>query len=342
MEDKKMHLRHVMLYYYKKGKNASQTCRKICSVYGDNVLAESTVRKWFVRFKSEIFDLKDKDRCGRPSIVDEDPIQNEIENDPHSTTRSIAETLQISHMSVGRHLKKLEYINRYDIWIPHNLNENQLMVRVSICSSLLIRNKRDPFLRRTITGDEKWVIFDNPKRKRSWTKVNEPPLTIPKAELHPKKVMLCIWWDWKGVIYYELLPQGQTLNSIKYCSQLDRLKAAIHEKRPSLANRNDVIFHQDNARPHVSLMTQQKIAELGWEQLSHPPYSPDLAPSDFHLFRSLQNFLAGKKLTSLEHCKTVLDEYIGNKDAKFWEEGFIKLPERWSKVVEQNGIYLTD
>ena len=96
-------------------------------------------------------------------------------------------------MSVGRHLKKLGYINRYDVWIPHNLNEKQLMIRVSICSSLLIRNKNDPFLKRTITGDEKWVVFNNPKRKRSWTKPNEPPKTIPKADLHQKKVMLYIW-----------------------------------------------------------------------------------------------------------------------------------------------------
>ena len=58
-----------------------------------------------------------------------------------------------------------------------------------------------------------------------------------KAGLHPKKVMLCIWWDWKGVLYYELLPEDQTINSNKYCSQLDQLKASIDEKHPELVIR---------------------------------------------------------------------------------------------------------
>ena len=121
-------------------------------------------------------------------------------------------------------------------------------------------------------GDEKRILYNNVEWKRSWGKLNEPPPTTPKACLHPKKVMLCIWWDWKGVLYYELLPENQTINSNKYCSQLDQLKAALDEKRPELANRKCIIFHQDNARLHVSLMTRQKLLQLGWGVLIHPPY----------------------------------------------------------------------
>ena len=142
-------------------------------------------------------------------------------------------------------------------------------------------------------GDEKWILYNNVELKRSWGKRNEPPPTTPKAGLHPKKVTLCIWWDWKGVFYYELIPENQTINSNKYCSQLDQLKAALDEKRPELVNRKRVIFHQDNARPHVSLMTMQKLLQLGWEVLIHLRYSPDVASSDFHLFWSLQNSLNG-------------------------------------------------
>ena len=80
-----------------------------------------------------------------------------------------------------------------------------------------------------MTGDEKWTLYNNVERKRSWGKRNEPPPTTPKAGLHPKKVMLCIWWDWKGVLYYELLLENQTIYSYKLCSQLDQLKAALYE-----------------------------------------------------------------------------------------------------------------
>ena len=125
-------------------------------------------------------------------------------------------------------------------------------------------------------------------------KRNEQPPTTPKPSLHPKKVMLSIWWDWKGVFYYELLPENQTINSNKYCSQLDQMKVALDEKRPELVNRKRIIFHQGNTRPHVSLKTRQNLLQLGWEALIHLPYSPDIAPSDFHLFWSLQNSLKRK------------------------------------------------
>ena len=105
------------------------------------------------------------------------------------------------------------------------------------------------FLKQIVMSDEKWILYNNVEQKRLWGKRNEPLATTPKASLHPKKVMLCIWWDWKGVLYYDLLPETQTINSNKYCSQLDQLKAALDEKRLELVNRKRIIFHQDNARP---------------------------------------------------------------------------------------------
>ena len=69
--------------------------------------------------------------------------------------------------------------------------------------------------------------------------------------------MLHIWWDQKGVLCYELLLENQTINSNKYGSQLDQLKAALDEKHAELVNRKLIVFHQDKARLHVSLMTRQ-------------------------------------------------------------------------------------
>ena len=93
-----------------------------------------------------------------------------IENNRRSTTREIAEKLNISHTCVERYLKQLGYVNKLDIWVPYKLNETQLTKRISICDSLLKRNETDPFLKRIITGDEKWVVYDNVVRRRSWNK----------------------------------------------------------------------------------------------------------------------------------------------------------------------------
>ena len=109
-------------------------------------------------------------------------------------------------------------------------------------------------------------------------------------------------WNWKGPVFYELLPKNKTINSDIYCEQLQKL-SAIAQKRPELINRKGVVFHHDNARPHTSLVIRQKLLQHCWNVLPHPSYSPDLALSDFHLFRSLQNSLNGKTFASEDLVK---------------------------------------
>ena len=171
-------------------------------------------------------------------------------------------------------------------------------------------------------------------------KGNEPLWITPKVSLQPKMMMLCLWQDWKGVLYYELLLENQTINSNKHCSQLDQLKAARDEKCPELVNRKCIIFQQDNARSHVSLVTKQKLFQLGWEVLIHLPYSSDIEPSYLHLSWSLQNSLNWKTFNSFEDCKRHLEQFFAQKDKLFWEDGIMKLPEKYQKAVKQNGQYI--
>lgn len=75
----------------------------------------------------------------------------------------------------------------------------------------------------------------------------------------------------------------------KYCEQLTKLNVEFQEKRSVLVNRKSVIFFRHNTRLHVAQQTLRKLKELKWEILQYPLYSPELAPSDFYLFRYLQN-----------------------------------------------------
>ena len=84
--------------------------------------------------------------------------------------------------------------------------------------------------------------------------------------------MLSVWWDLKGVVYFELLPRNQTVNLDVYCRQLNKLDAAIKEKRLELVNRIGVDFHHDNVTPNTSLATRQKLLRLVWKVMLHPPY----------------------------------------------------------------------
>jgi transposase len=85
----------------------------------------------------------------------------------------------------------------------------------------------------------------------------------------------------EGIMHYELRERNLTVTAERYCQQLRCLEEAIQQKRPG--RRHGVIL-QNNTRPHTANMTNAAIQELDWEILPHPPYSPDLGPSDYHLF----------------------------------------------------------
>ncbi|KAG5322384.1 MOS1T transposase, partial [Pseudoatta argentina] len=116
---------------------------------------------------------------------------------------------------------------------------------------------------------------------------------------------------------------------------------AMHpEKRPLYAQRHDkVILLHDNARPHVAKPVKTYLETLKWEVLPHPPYSPDIAPSDFHLFRSMAHGLADRRIHSYEEAQKWIDSWIASKDMSFFRRGIHVLPERWEKVVSSNGQY---
>jgi len=124
------------------------------------------------KFRAGDTTCEDCERSGRPLVVDDDQIKSLIENNPPYTTRKIAEIINVSQKKtrckpIYKHLLRISVNN---IWVPHNLSDKNLMDRISICDLLLKRNENCPFLKWMITGDEKWVVYNNVQRKRSWGK----------------------------------------------------------------------------------------------------------------------------------------------------------------------------
>ena len=151
-------------------------------------------------------------------------------------------------------------------------------------------------------------------------------------------MLLSIWWDQKGILYYELLKPGETVTGERYKEQLIKLNREITIKRPEWTTRHEhpILLH---ARPHVGKEVKEVLNELNWEVLPHPPYSPDIAPSDFHLFRSMAHGLAEQKFTKHEEVRKWLDGWIASKQPKFFFDGIHKLPINWNNVVVNNGYY---
>ncbi len=154
--------------------------------------------------------------------------------------------------------------------------------------------------------------------------------------------MLCLFWSMQGSIYWELLPRSTTINSNVYCEQLNRVQAALQHLTQQGQRQGRVVFQQDNTRPHTLTHTLHHIQEeLGWDLLPHSPYSPDIAPSDYHVFRSLKNFLRGKQFQNDEQIENAVRDFLKSKtETDFFERGIQKLPNRWRLLLYNGGDYL--
>jgi len=117
-----------------------------------------------------------------------------------------------------------------------------------------------------------------------------------------------------------------------------RLSRALKEKRAHSRHDKIILLH-DNAQPHVAAPVKTYLETLKWEVLSHPPYSPDIASSDHHLFRSMTHGLSEQHFTSYEDIKNCINDWIASKDEACFRRGIHMLSKRWEKVVASDGHY---
>lgn len=333
-------LRKALIFCFHLKKSAAESHRMLVEAYGDHALSEAICKRWFQRFRDNDFDVLNKER-GRPSKKFEDAeLQAILNEDDTLSQKQMAAMLNVAQQTISDRLKAMGKIHKCGKWVPHELNERQMENRKNTCEILLQRHERKSVLHRIVTGDEKWIYFKNPKRKKSWVNPGQPSTSTAKTDRFGKKALLCVWWDQKGVVYHELLKPGETVNTNRYRQQMINLNNALIEKRPEWARRHGkVILLHDNAPAHKAKPVQETIKALGWELLPHPPYSPDLAPSDYHLFSSMGHALAEQQLDSYEEVENWVSDWFASKDEHFYWRGIHKLPERWSKCVESNGQY---
>jgi len=110
------------------------------------------------------------------------------------------------------------------------------------------------------------------------------------------KVLASIFGDQEGILLIDYTPKGQTINAEYYSSLLVQLKDILKENRRGKFTNGVLFLH--NAPAHRALATKMKLAYLGFQCLDHPPYSPDLAPSVYHLFPGLEKQLKGRHFSS--------------------------------------------
>ena len=152
--------------------------------------------------------------------------------------------------------------------------------------------------------------------------------------------MITAFWDCEGIIFIDYLPKGTTINAEYYSNLLTGpLRETLARIRPWKLHARPLLQH-GNVRPHTARMTMAAIADLRWELLPHPAYSPDLAPSDFWLFSELKKPLRGHRYETLKELKSDLNKWILATPAEFFELGLKKLIGRWERCIARKGNYI--
>jgi len=182
---------------------------------------------------------------------------------------------------------------------PTFLTPVQKSFRVDTCSELLAIYSATPdnVLSRIITGDETWIHhWDSYTIQEStqWKHVNSPPPRKFRTQPSARKSWPQFFWDCKGVLLVDYIPRKTIMTGPYYGEVLTNLRQAAKEKRRGMLTRGPLLLH-DNALAHMSQVAQAIVKDIEFEQLSSPPYSPDLTPSDFYLFRHLKQHLRGTR-----------------------------------------------
>ena len=130
------------------------------------------------------------------------------------------------------------------------------------------------------------------------------------------------FWDQDGILLIDYLPKGQTIKTEYYSSLLVQLKDNLKEKCRGKVTKG-ILFLHDNAPAHRALATQKKLAYLGFQCLDAPPYSPDLAPSDYHLFPGLKK-LKGRHFLSDAEVIAAMETWLDGQPSVgfFFFRGF--------------------
>jgi len=123
-----------------------------------------------------------------------------------------------------------------------------------------------------------------------------------------------------------------------YQEVLARLRDAVRRKRPELWENQTWMLHHDNAPAHASLI-RSYLAKHQTSFVSHPPYSPDLAPADFFLFPKLKTTLKGRRFQTKEEIQENAIRELRTITESAFQEAFQQWKKRWERCIARRGGY---
>ena len=243
------------------------------------------------------------------------------------TVHEIAAHLGMSHGSAHHIVHNVLQFHKLSArWVPSQLTAELKERRVDACQEhfRLFEAEGDGFLVRIVTRDETWVQYHQPETKQAskeWCHSSSPKPKQCRTQPSAGKVKLTFFWDERGVILEHYMPGGNTVTSATYADLLkNHLRPAIKSKRRGFLS-TGVLLQHDNAQPHTAPSTVATIQDLFFKCLPHPPYSPDFAPIDFHVFRPLKEAVGDKSSRFDEEVLQSVHEWLHSQLKDFFSGG---------------------
>lgn len=341
--------RAVVRFLWAKGLLPKEIHKEMSQIYAEHCLSRMAVYNWVEKFENGRTIIDDADRSGRPVEIGTNDtlmkVEELIRGNRRITIDEIAAEINCSHGQAYKMMHdQLNFRKVCARWVPKKLSAENQQIRMGLALENLCRyhTEGEYLLSRIVTGDETWVHYFQPESKRESMQWKHPfsPVT-KKFKVVPSvgKVMATVFWDRCGILLIHFQKREEHVTATTYCTVLQNLRQAIRRKRPGLLSQGLLLLH-DNARPHTALASQETIRKMNWEVLPHPPYSPDLAPSDFHLFGPMKQYLRGKHFTNDGEVQHNVQHWLLQQSKEFYAEGIQKLVERWDKCINVAGDYI--
>lgn len=347
--------RSIIQYYYLQGLSPKQIKDKIDESDTEINPSYSTVKYWVAEFKRGRQSTQDEARSGRPVEVSTPEIIEQVkalvEKNRRTSCRVLADELSISKFTIHKILTiDLGMKKLLARWVPKSLSDSEKENRVKIARSFLRlwRPKWDEFLSRIITVDETWIPLESQGTMQStseWRLPTEGRPTRARLSNNRQKVMATVFWDTEGVILVDFFKKPKEskkrgMDAAYYAKLIQNLRDLLPIKRRGKLARG-VLLLQDNAPIHTAAEVRAILNRNNFELLPHPPYSPDIAPSDYHLFPNLKNHLSDKKFADQSELLQGLKAYFEAQPKSFYLSGIDRLKDRLKTVIQMKGEHLS-
>lgn len=349
MELSRTHKRVMIYYDYKKGLTYDQSHESLVKAFGDEAPSLATVNRWYHEFQQGRPTFEDEPRAGRPheSVTPETilMVENLIRTHRNITYGEIQESLEIGASSVNSilhdHLGVRKLASR---WIPHLLKPDQKQARIDWCKFMLKKFDQGASVQvqYIVTGDETWIYSYDPETKQQstvWVFEDEPPPTKVTRSRSTNKQMVAVFFRKSGVVAAVPLVERRTVNADWYCEVcLPKVFAELQKERPKAGLRR-ILLHHDNATAHTASKTLDFLHESEVQLVTHPAYSPDLAPCDFFLFPELKKHLRGTRYSSAEKAVEAMNIVLKDMPKKLFQDCFDDWFLRMTKCIDAKGDY---